>query len=102
MTSFSMTAFTKQVVTVTYSVSTFGTYISVWLDGARIDGCSHLPVVTREHKGLYPPSGCSQRIGELELPSSCSLKIGRRSLFSVAAGKQRNLVLPMNVILKDK
>jgi hypothetical protein len=46
--------------------------------------------------------GCSQRIGDLELPSGCSLKIGGCSLLPVAAGKQRKLVLPMNVILKDK
>jgi hypothetical protein len=37
-------------------------------------GCSHLPVVAGEHRGLEPPSGCSQRIGELELPSGCSLR----------------------------
>jgi len=29
------------------------------LDGARTCGCSHLPVVVREHRGLHPPSGCS-------------------------------------------
>jgi hypothetical protein len=52
MTGFSVTDLTEQVVTVTYSVSTFGTYISGWLDGARIGGCSHLPVVAGEHRGL--------------------------------------------------
>jgi hypothetical protein len=31
-------------------------------------------VVAGEHKGLYPPSSCSQRIGDLELPSGCSLR----------------------------
>jgi hypothetical protein len=46
-------------------VSSFDTYISRWKDGARIGGCSHLLVVAEEHRGLYPPSGCSQRIGEL-------------------------------------
>jgi hypothetical protein len=29
------------------------------LDGARTGGCSHLLVVVEEHRGLYPPSGCS-------------------------------------------
>ena len=67
MTGFSVTNLTEQVVTVIYSISTFGTYISGRLDGARIGGCSHLPVVAGEHRGLLPPSGCSQRIGELEL-----------------------------------
>jgi hypothetical protein len=28
------------------------TYISGWLDGARTGGCSHLPVVAGEHRGL--------------------------------------------------
>jgi hypothetical protein len=37
-------------------------------------GCSHLLVVDEELRGLYPPSGCSHRIGELELPSDCSLR----------------------------
>jgi hypothetical protein len=41
---------------------------------ARIGGCSHLPVVAREHRGLYPPSGCIQRIGELDLPLGCILR----------------------------
>ena len=49
------------------------TYISGKLDGARKSCCTHVPVVVGEHRGLYPPYGCSQRIGELELPSSCSL-----------------------------
>jgi hypothetical protein len=43
------------------------TYISWWLDEARIGGCSHLSVLAEEHRGLYTPSGCSQRIGELEI-----------------------------------
>jgi hypothetical protein len=33
-------------------VSSFDTYISGWLEGARIGGCSHLPVVAGEHRGL--------------------------------------------------
>jgi hypothetical protein len=33
-------------------VSSFDTYISGWQDGARIGGCSHLPVVAGEHRGL--------------------------------------------------
>ena len=41
---------------------------------ARTSGCSHLLVVSREHRGLYPPSRCSKRIGELDLPSGCSLR----------------------------
>ena len=86
----------------TYLVSTFGTYILGWLDEARIGGCIHLLVVAGEHRGLYPTFGCSQRIGDLELPSGCSLKIGDQRLLPVAAGKQRKLVLPMNVILKYK
>jgi hypothetical protein len=52
VTGFSVTDLTEQVVTVTYSVSTFGTYISGRLDGERIGGCSHLPVVAGEHRGL--------------------------------------------------
>jgi hypothetical protein len=40
MTSFSVIYLIEQVVTVTYSVSTFGTYISGRLDGERIGGCS--------------------------------------------------------------
>jgi len=44
------------------------------LDKARIGGCSHLLVVAREHRGLWPPSGWSQRIGQLEFPSGCSLR----------------------------
>jgi hypothetical protein len=28
------------------------TYTSGWLDGARTSGCSHLPVVAGEHRGL--------------------------------------------------
>jgi hypothetical protein len=44
------------------------------LEGARTGGCSHLPVVAEEHKGLWPPSGCSQRIGELDIPSGCSMR----------------------------
>jgi hypothetical protein len=47
-----VTYLTEHGVTVTYSFSTFGTYISGWLDGARIGGCSHLSVVSREHRGL--------------------------------------------------
>ena len=86
----------------TYLVSTFGTYISGWLDGAMIGVCSHLSIVSGEHRGLYPPSGCSQRIWELDLPSACSLKIGGQSLLPVAVGKQRKLVLPLNAILKEK
>ena len=34
-----------------HSTSTSG-----WLDEVRIGGCSHLPIVVRERKGLYPPS----------------------------------------------
>jgi len=102
MISFSVKNLTEQVLKVTYSVSTFYTYISGRLDGERIGGCSHLPVVVGEHRGLYPPSSCSQRIGEFELPSSCSLKIGGQSLLPAAAGRQRKLVLPMNVTLKEK
>jgi hypothetical protein len=49
----------EQVVTVTYSISTIDTYILGRLDGARIGGCSHFPIVIGEHRGLYPPSGCS-------------------------------------------
>jgi hypothetical protein len=101
VTGFSVTYLTEQVVTVTYLVSTFGTYISRWLDKARIGGCSHLLVVAREHRGLYPPF-CIQIIRELEHPLGCRPKIGGRSLLSVASGKQRKLFLPMNVILKDK
>jgi hypothetical protein len=41
----------------------------------RIGGCSHLSIVVKEHRGLYPLSGCSKRIGELELPSGCSLMV---------------------------
>ena len=55
-------------------LSTFGIYILGRLDGARTCGCSHLPFVVREHRGLYPPSDCSHRIGELELPSGCILR----------------------------
>ena len=87
---------------VKYSVYTFGTYISRRLDGARIGGCSRLLVVVVEHRGLHPPSGCNQIIGELKLPSGCSLKIKGQSLLPIAAKKQMKLVLPMNVILKDK
>ena len=43
---------TEQVVTVTYLFSTFDTYISGWLDGARIGVCRHLLVVARENRGL--------------------------------------------------
>jgi len=49
---FSVTDLAEQVVTVTYSVSTFGTYILGWLDGESIGGCSHLPVVVEENRGL--------------------------------------------------
>jgi hypothetical protein len=42
----------EQVVTMTYSISTFGTYILGQLDRERIGGCSHLLVVAREHRGL--------------------------------------------------
>jgi hypothetical protein len=52
-----------------HSTSTLGR-----LDKASPSGCSHLLVVAAKHRGLYPPSGCSQRIGELELPSGCSLR----------------------------
>jgi hypothetical protein len=97
-----VTYLTEQVVTMTYSVSTFGTYISGWLDGSRIGGYSHLMIVCIEHRGLQSPYACSHRIGELELPSGCILKIGGQSLLLVVARKQRKLVLPMNVILKDK
>jgi hypothetical protein len=75
MVVFSVTDLMEQVVTVTYSISTFDTYISRWLDGARKGGCSHLLVVVGEHRGLYPPSGCSHKIRELELPSGCSLNV---------------------------
>ena len=44
------------------------------LDGERIGGCIHLLVVAEEHRRLEPPSGCSQIIGELELPSGGSLR----------------------------
>ena len=74
MTGFSVTNLTEQVVTVTYPVSKFGTCISERLDRERIGGCTQLPVVVEEHRGLYPPSSCSHRIGELELPSGCSLR----------------------------
>jgi hypothetical protein len=40
------------VTTVTLVSSLFDTYISGWLDGERIGGCSHLPVVAEEHRGL--------------------------------------------------
>jgi hypothetical protein len=46
-------------------VSSFHNYISRRLDMARIGGCSHLPVVAEEHRGLKPPSCCSHRIGKL-------------------------------------
>jgi hypothetical protein len=55
-------------------VSSYSTSTSERLDGARTGRCSHLSVVAGEHRGLYPPSGCSQRIWELELPSGCSLR----------------------------
>jgi hypothetical protein len=55
VTIFLVTDLKERVVTVTYLVSTFGTYISGWLDGARISGCSHLLVISGEHRGLYPP-----------------------------------------------
>jgi len=32
--------------------SSIYTYISGWLDGARIGGCSHIPVIAGEHRGL--------------------------------------------------
>jgi hypothetical protein len=71
------------------------------LDEARTGGCSHLPVVAGEHRGFYPPSGCRQIIGELELPSGCILgNYGVGAVLPVVARKQRKLVLPMNVILK--
>ena len=35
------------------------TFILWRLDEARIGGCSHLPVVAEELRGLYPPFGCS-------------------------------------------
>jgi hypothetical protein len=52
VTGFSVTYLKEQVVTVTYLVSTFDTYISGQMDGERIGGCSHLPVVDGEHRGL--------------------------------------------------
>ena len=55
-------------------LSTFDIYILGRLDGARTSGCIHLPVVVGENRGLYRPSSCSQRIGDLELPSGCSLR----------------------------
>ena len=47
-----MTHLIEQVVTVTNSVLTFDTYILGQLDGARIGGYIHLPVVAEEHRGL--------------------------------------------------
>jgi hypothetical protein len=68
MTSFLVIDLTEQVVTMTYSVSTFDTYISWWLDGERISGFIHLPVVVGEHRGCSLLLVVSIELGSWRFP----------------------------------
>jgi hypothetical protein len=43
----------------------------------------------------------SRELGSWSFPQVVAWKLGGWSLLPVAAGKQRKLVLPMNVLLKD-
>jgi hypothetical protein len=49
---------------------------------------------------LYPPFGCSQIIGELEISSGYTLKIGGQSLLPDAA-RELEVGASLNVTLKD-
>jgi hypothetical protein len=58
----------EHIVTVTYSVSTFGTYISGRLDRERIGGCSHLPVVAENIGGCILLLVVARELGSWSFP----------------------------------